>query len=405
MSSINNLKDAGRMLPAWVLPLALSAGIIGTYMYARGAYTAPPHALVSMGTMIAILASLFFGAVTLLRSIAGAPAGQLSASINKGAVAGLTFIWATSSVALVTYVSALPLWNMVNDNLAYTLTGLVVIGVLFAAHRLSTTQPPATQVDPITGLSQSTALALPPEFMQTKEQRPAFQVSMADLTRLMIHQAGRILAYKGSNCMIEDSFSADLDINARTAKIFSEMNLIATPGFLYWRMHMMLMGSAAEQVLRNTTSEAALDDINSFDELAARYLQLSDGRTSFYKPANDVEATIKASRMGMMRKQVFSRCMAAASENRAVLLELVKLMRAQSCLAYGDIKHLLDRVKMPVDFPVAEFDTEEMMEKAMMSIAYEQPSQDPTPDIESEPEVIQADPRVVQLRQPSHLNA
>lgn len=45
---------------------------------------------------------------------------------------------------------------------------------------------------------------------------------------------------------------------------------------------------------------------------------------------------------------------------------MVKLMRAQSCLSYGDIKSLLDRVEMPEGFPVAEFDSDDVLHRALL---------------------------------------
>lgn len=370
MNSLRNLKDAGKLLPAWTLPLFLASGIIGAFFFAQDALEGRPHHLVSIGTLYAVIGSLALAALTLLNAILSAKPGELSESMQQGFIKGLNFVWTTSSVALVVFAGALPVYDLMMDNLAASLSAVVATCVLAFAYYVSKPKSEANaQPDAITGIIGQTGLApIPAQFLQTQEQKPAFQVSMADLTRLMIHQAGRLIAYKGSNCVIADSFSADLDLNARTAKIFSEMNMIATPEFLFWRMHMVMMGSAAEHVVRNTTSEAAMDDFQNFDELAARYMLLSDGKSSFYRPASEAEAAIKATRMGMMRKQVYSRCITACELNKKPLLDLVRLMRGQHCLAYRDIKHILDRIEMPADFPVAEFDTDEVMERALLAI-------------------------------------
>jgi hypothetical protein len=376
MNSIRNLKDAGGMLPAWTLPLILSLGIMGALFFAQSHLASKPHPLVSQGTLFAVAGSVIAAALLLIGSVLNAKPGHLRASISDGFIRGLNFIWSTSSVALVVYVTAAPIYALLTEHLAYSLAGAVGLAVMIAAHFVSKPKAPAAPaVDPISGIPQTTALALPAAFVPSKEQRPAFQISMADLTRLMIHQSGRLIAYKGSNCILADGFSADLDVNARTAKIFSDMNLISTKQFLYWRMHMVMMGSAAEHVVRNTTSEAALDDFQNFDELASRYMMLSDGRNTFSHPASESEAAIKATRIGMLRKQVWSRCVGACAANKGVLLDLIRLMRGQACLAYGDIKHLLDRVVMPADFPVAEFDTDDMMERALLAIEHEAPPQ------------------------------
>jgi hypothetical protein len=44
-------------------------------------------------------------------------------------------------------------------------------------------------------------------------------------------------------------------------------------------------------------------------------------------------------------------------------------MRGQHCLSYRDIKHLLTIVELPAGFPKAEFDTDEMMDKALAMLA------------------------------------
>lgn len=41
-------------------------------------------------------------------------------------------------------------------------------------------------------------------------------------------------------------------------------------------------------------------------------------------------------------------------------------MRTRSVLAYGDIRSQLDRVVMPDGFPVAQFDAEEILQKALL---------------------------------------
>ncbi len=378
MNSIRNLKAAAALMPAWSLPLTLALGILGAFFFAQDSLADKPHPLVTAGTLYAVIGSLLLAALTVFQSIISAKPGMLKTSMEDGFIRGLNFVWSTSSVALVVYVCTVPVYSALTANISYTLTGAVAAVVLGVAYYFS--KPRAEQeavVDPISGLPATRAVALAPAgLVETQQQRPAFQVSMADLTRLMIHQAGRLIAYKGSNCVFEDSFTADLDVNARTAKIFTEMNLIATPEFLYWRLHMLMMGSAAEHALRNTTSEAALDDLANFDELASRFMLLSDGKNSFYRPANETEAAIKATRLGMLRKQIWSRCVSACVANKAVLLDMIRLLRGQHCLAYGDIKHLLDRVVMPPDFPVASFDSDEMMERALLKLSH---------DIEPEP--------------------
>ena len=248
----------------------------------------------------------------------------------------------------------------------YVITGAVALLIIAAAYWLAMPKNEPAASTSHRDSEMITALTLPAEFKQSVDQRPAFQVTMVDLARLIIHQAGRTIAYKGSNCLFDDSFSIELDINARTSKFFSETNLVNTAPFLYWRMHMLLMGSAAEKVLTGSMSEAALDDIHQFDDLAARFLMLGDNRTFSSKPINEAEAALKAGRINTLRKSVWSRCMAAAMENKKVLGELISLMRKQPCLTYGDIRSLLERVEMPEDFPVAQFDSEDTLIKGLI---------------------------------------
>lgn len=371
MSSLSNLREATRLLPGWVPPFFLSCLVVGLYVLAVFTYKDRPSDLVETATTAAIVLSIVIAFAFLVSAIVKADPGKLGKSMSDGFARGLHFVWATASAGLATYVGAAGIYRAVTDNLSYSISALLVAALLGGAYWATSSKKEikSETTDPISGMSK--ALALPETFAQTPAQRPAFQVTMADTTRLAIHQAARIIAYKGSNCLIDGSFYADLDLNARTAKIFSDMNLIATGQFINWRMHMLLIGSAAEQVIRGTSSEAAFDDLQSFDDLASKFLMLGDGRHAFYRPANDAEATLKASRLAMIRKNVWSRCMAAVEMNKEAIIQLVRLMRIQPCLTHGDIKHLLEKVEMPLDFPIAEFDTDEMMERALLGLVHE----------------------------------
>lgn len=366
MSSLHNLKDASRLLPSWAGPSAMTALIVVIYGIAYRYYQDRPHDLIAMATTTAIVLSLCLAAAIAFTSILKARTGEVAAAVTDGFTRGLNFSWASSAVALVVFLSAGSVQRLISDNLSMSIAGVAALALLGVGY-WATKPKDQSNASSNGGLPAVSALSIPDQFRQSTEQLPAFQVTIADLNRLIIHQAGRAIAYKGSNCLIDDAFSIELDVNARTSKIFANTNLINTTNFLYWRMHMLLMGSAAERVLRNTTSEAALDDMHNFDDLASRYLTLREDRTFNSRPINEHEAALKAGRINMLRKHVWSRCIAAAEMNKRVLVDLVKLMRVQACLSYGDIKGLLERVEMPDDFPVAEFDSEEVMVKALLA--------------------------------------
>lgn len=372
MSSWNNLKDAGRMLPAWFTPFLLAGATIGLYVIARYITTEQPDELVGSATLSAIVLSLLIGFAFMVIAIAKAKAGNVVAAIGEGFQRGLTFVWVTTAVCLCVYVCATPLYRLLTENPFYTFTAIGVIGLLGVGYWASGMKPKAAAENQDLGAVPGTALALPVNFTPTIEQRPAFQVTMADQSRLMIHQAARIIAYKGSNCLITDSFSAHLDINARTAKIFSDLNLLSTADMIYWRMHMLLIGSAAEQIILKTASDAAMDDLQNFDDLALRYLQLTN-KGNFFKPVSDQEALMKANRLNILRSNVGQRCHAAVAQNEKLIIELVKLMRGRPTLLHMDLKHILDRVQMPEDFPAAEFDSDEAMERVLLQISYDGP--------------------------------
>lgn len=371
MRSWNNLKDAGGMLPAWFVPLLLSGLTIGLYVVARFSAGDKPHELIAFASMLAIVSSLAVGFGFLVTSIVKAQAGNVLAAVSEGFHRGMTYVWVTSAVSLFVYVGAAPAYSLASDNLYYTLTTVAVLCLLAVGYWASGLKPKsASAVNAPSGVA-GTALTLPTDFKPSDEQRAVFQVTMADESRLLIHQAARIIAYKGSNVLIKDSFSAFLDINARTAKIFTEMNLLSTSDMIFWRMHMLLIGTAAELLLGKTTSDAAIDDLQNFEDLAVKYLHIT-GKGNFYNPASQSEAILKSNRILMLRKSILQRCGAAVAENRSHLLELIKLMRGRPTLVYEDIKHILSRVQMPADFPKAEFDTDAAMEKTMIQLSHEQ---------------------------------
>ncbi|WGK63500.1 hypothetical protein QAO71_17175 (plasmid) [Halopseudomonas sp. SMJS2] len=366
MSSHNLEKDNGVNIYSVLSAGGIAVLIVGMYVVAYMYYIDRPHHLVSMATTAAIALSLVLAAVTPFFSVQHSAPGEASKTAAASYHRGLTMAWVTSAISLGIFLCAAPVTRVSLEHTEYVITAGVVLLIMAAAHWMA--KPKAEPATPAShrDAEMINTLTLPAEFKQSVDQRPAFQVTMVDLTRLIIHQAGRTIAYRGSNCLFDDSFSIELDINARTSKIFSETNLVNTAPFLYWRMHMLLMGSAAEKVLTGSMSEAALDDIHQFDDLAARFLMLGENRTFNAKPINEAEAALKAGRINTLRKNVWSRCMAAARENRNVLGEVVSLMRKRPCLTYSDIRRLLERVKMPEDFPVAQFDSEDTVIKGVL---------------------------------------
>lgn len=360
---MHNLKDAGSLMPQWAMACLLNIAFLALYVLAFYRYDAKPTGFVSNACTAAIMLSLVIAIVQLVRNILVAKTGEVAQAVSKGVVTGLNLTWAITCLSWLCYISWTPATEFAGNNLGMVATGavacvLVVIGYYFTAPGKS---EPSGSNDP------SNAIAVMPGLKQTLSQQPTFQVTMADLTRLLAHQAGRAIGYAGSNILFDDAFSLELDANERVARVYSNANLIHTEDFMYWRLHMLMMGSAAEQVLTNTSSQAALDDFISFDALASKYLTLRSDRTFNSAPINEYEAHIKASRIAMLRKNVYDRCQAACLANRAVLADLVKLMRTRSVLTYGDIRSQLDRVSMPDGFPVARFDDGEILMKGLLT--------------------------------------
>jgi hypothetical protein len=365
MISLNNIKDATNLLPSWAAPTGLTILIVLLYALAYTSYQDRPIEQVSMATAAVIVLSIVGACVIAFMSILSARPGEVAKAINDGFTNGMTFAWATAGVSLIAYLTAATFTRLFiqNQPMVFVLAGAAaMLGIGY----MLTKPKSQMRTDENKSVSGMNMLALPAQFQPSAAQMPAFQITIADLTRLVSHQAGRAIAYKGSNCLIDDSFSIELDINARTSKFFNDSSYVNTRSFIYWRMHMMLMGAAAERVLLKSASEAAIDDFNSFDDLAAKYLALHEDRTFTIRPTNEFEASIKLGRIAMLRKNIWSRCVTAAQLNHRVLDEMVKLMRAQSCLSYGDIKSLLDRVEMPEGFPVAEFDSDDVLHRALL---------------------------------------
>lgn len=360
---MHNLKDAGSLMPQWAPACLLNIAFLSLYVLAFYRYDAKPTGFVSNACTAAIMLSLVIAIAVLVRNILVAKSGEVAQAVSKGVVAGLNLTWTITCLSWLCFIGWAPASEFAINNLGMVATGavagvLVLIGYYFTAPGKGDGTESATSAN---------AVALIPGFKPTHAQQPTFQVTMADLTRLVSHQAGRAIGYTGSNILFDDAFSLELDANERIARVYSNANLIHTEDFIYWRLHMLMMGSAAEQVLTKSSSQAALDDLTSFDALASKFLTLRPDRTFNSAPINEYEAQIKASRIAMLRKNVYDRCYAACVANQSVLVDLVKLMRTRSVLTYGDIRGLLDRVVMPNGFPVACFDDREILLKGLLA--------------------------------------
>lgn len=352
-------------MPSWVSAVMLNLVFLALYMTAYMFYEAKPNNMVSAITTAAILLALVLAAVVLIFEIARAQIGEVAKAVSRGVNTSLNLAWATTAVSFLTYIGWNPVSEFVLDNLTTVTIATAAGAIVMIGYAVA---KPSTEKDQISssGVPGSHALTVHPDFKQTPDQRPAFQATIADLTRLIAHQAGRAIGYAGSNILFDDAFSLELDVNARVGRVYSNTNLIQTEEFMYWRLHMLMMGPAAERVLTGRSSEVAVDDFTSFDDLAGRYLMLRNDRTFNAAPINQHEAAIKASRITFLRKSIFDRCLAACTENKVLLVELVKLMRTRSVLTYGDIRSQLERVQMPEGFPVAKIDNEEILHRALL---------------------------------------
>lgn len=360
---MHNLKDAGSLMPQWALACLLNIAFLSLYVLAFFRYDAKPTGFVSNACTAAIMLSLVIAIAVLVRNILVAKTGEVAQAVSKGVAAGLNLTWAISCLSWLCFIGWGPATDFAGNNLGMVASGAVAAVLIFIGYYF--TAPGKAENKSMD--TTATAVALIPGFKPTLAQQPTFQVTMADLTRLLAHQAGRAIGYTGSNILFDDAFSLELDANERVARVYSNANLIHTEDFMYWRLHMLMMGSAAEQVLTKSSSQAALDDLTSFDELASKYLTLRPDRTFNSAPINEYEAQIKASRIAMLRKNVYDRCHAACAANQAVLIDLVKLMRTRSVLTYGDIRSQLDRVSMPEGFPVAQFNDQEILLKGLLT--------------------------------------
>lgn len=360
---MHNLKDAGSLMPQWALPCLLNIAFLALYVLAFYRYDARPTGFVSHACTAAIMLSLVIAIAVLVRNILVAKSGEVAQAASKGVVAGLNLTWTITCLSWLCFIGWTPASEFAGNNLGMVATG-VVAAVLVAIGYYLTVPGKAEKAGSETSAN---AVAVPAHFTPSLAQLPTFQVTMADLTRLLAHQAGRAIGYTGSNILFDDAFSLELDANERVARVYSNANLIHTEEFMYWRLHMLMMGSAAEQVLTKNSSQAAIDDFTSFDELASKYLTLRPDRTFNSAPINEYEAQIKASRIAMLRKNVYDRCHAACVANHPVLMDLVKLMRTRSVLTYGDIRSQLDKVTMPDGFPVARFDDSEILLKGLLA--------------------------------------
>jgi len=360
---LHNLKDAGTLLPQWAVACLLNAAFLGLYVLAVYSYGSKPSNEVASACTAAILLSLVIATFLLVREIVTAKSGDVARAVGKGVVSGLNLSWAITCLSFLCYIGWTPAAEYVTDNMGLVTTSACALVLVVAGYFIAS--PSKATDSKVHSVTQS--LTVVPGIKQTVPQLPTFQVTIADLTRLLTHQAGRAIGYAGSNVLFDDTFSLELDVNDRVAKVYSNTNLVSTGDFMYWRLHMLMMGSAAEKVLTGTSSQAALDDLTSFDELASKFLVLSHDRTFNATPANIHEAQIKASRITMLRRSIYDRCHAACVENQKILIELVKLMRTRSVLTYGDIRSLLERVVMPEGFPIARFDDNEILQKALLT--------------------------------------
>ncbi|OWK41574.1 hypothetical protein PSOLE_33330 [Pseudomonas oleovorans subsp. oleovorans] len=360
---LHNLKDAGGLIPNWVTACLLNAAFLAMFVVAQYRYDSKPSAFVASACTMAILLSLVLGLALLIREIVLARTGEVANAVSKGMMAGLNLSWAITCLSFICFVAWKPVSSYVVSNLTIVASGAVALAIVAIGYFFAAPAKRSNGEDAKEGHS----LVAVPGIKPSVPQQPAFQVTIADLTRLLTHQAGRAIGYAGSNVLFDDAFSLELDANERVARVYSNTNLVNTEDFLYWRLHMLMMGSAAEKVLTGKSSQAALDDLTSFDHLASNYLTLRPDRTFNAAPINVHEAQIKASRIAMLRKNVFDRCYAACLENRKVLADLVKMMRTRSVLTYGDIRQHLERVTMPEGFPVARFDDDEVLLKALLT--------------------------------------
>lgn len=361
---LQNLKEASELAPRWGLPATLLVAFLCLYGLAFRFYEPKPGSTIMAVTGASILLSLVFAFLAVLREVLSAPEGNVARATSEGLVKALNFAWATVSVAFLAYIGLEPSIALIEANQTSALVAFSASIILAVGYFIS--RPAANETEHSNSIHNQLAIYAAPHIQESLPQQPVFQATIADLTRLVVYQAGRAIGYAGSEVLFDDNFSLELDANARVARVYSNTSIIDTAEFMHWRLHMLLMGAAAEKVLLKQSSEVALDDYTQFDELAARYLALKHDRSFSLSPLTQHEAAMKAARVSLLRKNIFDRCLEACSDNREILLDLVKMMRKRSVLTYGDIQANLDRVKVPAGFPVARFDTGDILQTALL---------------------------------------
>lgn len=363
---LHNLKDAAGLMPSWMLSAVLNVCFLALYAVSYENYLLKPSDTIAAVTNTSIVLSLFLAIFIVITTVLKAEAGEIGNAISTGLNRGLSMSWATAATASLAYIGWVPASEFVTGNMTAVTIGGGALAVVVVGYFIAVPSKPSVPDNQHNGVGAGMSLMSPANLQQTNAQRPAFQATLADLTRLLTHQAGRAIGYTGSNILFDDSFSLELDVNARVARVYSNSSVINTSDFMYWRLHMLLMGPAAEKVILGHSSEVAVDDFTNFDDLASRYLTLRNDRTFNAKPMSQHEAALKASRIALLRKTIFDRCLAECQSNRKVLLDLIKLMRTRSVLTYGDIRSYLDRVTMAEGFPVAKFDESDILTKALL---------------------------------------
>tara|TARA_R110002124_G_scaffold128157_23_gene288807 strand:+ start:35321 stop:36610 length:1290 start_codon:yes stop_codon:yes gene_type:complete len=363
---LHNLKDAAGLMPGWVLAAVLNIAFLALYVVTNKVYALKPNAIVAAITNTAIVLSLLLAVFIVIAEVLKSEVGSIASAVSQGLGRGLNLSWATAAISAITYIGFVPATGFISENLSACAIGLGAGIMVVTGYFVAVPSRNQTEKDNDGSALTGTSVGIPKDFQQTNPQRPAFQASMADLTRLLTHQAGRAIGYSGANIVFDDTFSLELDVHARVARVYSNSSIINTSGFMYWRLHMLLMGPAAEKVILGNSSEVAIDDFTSFDDLASRYLTLNNDRTFNATPISQHEAALKASRIAQLRKSIFDRCLAECQANRRVLLDLIKLMRTRSVLTYGDIRSYLERVTVAEGFPVAQFDDPDILSKALL---------------------------------------
>lgn len=182
-----------------------------------------------------------------------------------------------------------------------------------------------------------------------------FEVSDTEYWKYCVHEGGHLLMYGLLSRLPEDAFavvdrSPQYGFGGYVALLHQMSGTGTTVALMEWLTMTYYAGAAAEEIEFGSHCEGGKSDFAAAETTIRRLAGMLPGQSYFPSPDNDVERSINAETICILRKKYFDDALIVLRENRTILQAIAEHLQKNASMDCEEFHPLWSRVKLPASF-------------------------------------------------------